>query len=359
MLSACPLFTRPLEEIFDSTHENAFGAVSFDAYGRWCFSPRLYAAAINVAERADFVTLHSLFSYPVLVGYLLAKRFHKPYGLWPHGVFAPVQTGVSRRKKSLYMALRARRILDSASVLFYSASGERDEARELGLKAPSVVIPHGIDIRPFANLPPKGSFRKKYLSGHSGPIVLYLGRLNLKKGIDLLIAAMTQVVRTVPDVRLVIAGGAHPPSFNSEVKGWLAAAGLSDSAVITGLLGENEKLSAFADCDVFVMPSIAENFGFAMFEAMASGRPVICAETLNYASEVKKHEAGIAVRRSADELAAAIALLLSDPVRSRILGTNGQRLARAYSWEACGEKLEMAVRCILNKEPFPAALQPE
>ena len=147
-------------------------------------------------------------------------------------------------------------------------------------------------------------------------------------------------------------------SFVGQVKAWAAQAGIADTTVMTGLLDEQDKLGAFADCDVFVLPSAAENFGFAMFEAMACGRAVVCSNTLNYASEVRRFDAGIVVGRTPAEFAEAIGLLLADAGRRAKLGRNGQRLAQAYSWDNCGRLLDTAVRCILAKQPFPADLKP-
>ena len=136
MPSALPMLRQGLSEIFGSQHADATGVVCFPAYGRWYFSPRLYHETAPFVRDADFVTMHSLYSYPVLAGYLLARRYRKPYGVWPHGVLAPVQRLVSARKKALYSTAIARRILASASILFYSSEGEREEARVLVLTAP-------------------------------------------------------------------------------------------------------------------------------------------------------------------------------------------------------------------------------
>jgi glycosyltransferase involved in cell wall biosynthesis len=300
-----------------------------------------------------------MYSFPVLAGYVAAKRFGKPFGLWPHGVFAPVQREVGRARKVVYDTMVGRRILDDASVLFYSAEGERDEARPLGLKAPSVVIPHGIDARQFANLPARGAFRQKHMAGHQGPLVLYLGRLNVKKGLDLLVESIARVVREIPDVRLAIAGGGHPASFTSKVQKWVAQAGIQKTTVLTGPLDENEKLAAFSDCDVFVLPSAAENFGFAMFEAMASGRAVVCSNTMNYAGEVSRCAAGIVAERTVASFAEAIGQLLSNSEQRLAMGQNGQRLARNYSWDTCGRRVEMTIESILTGQPFPLELKPD
>jgi glycosyltransferase involved in cell wall biosynthesis len=351
------MLRQRLEEVFDTSQPSSAGAVSFPAYGHWYYAPGLYSAASTAVGRADFITLHSLFSYPVFIGYVLSRRFGKPYGLWPHGVLAPVQRQVGRRKKMMYSPL-ARRILDSAAVLLFSASGEREEALDCGLKAPSVVIPHGIEVEPFANLPERGAFRQKYLNGHSGPLILYLGRLNEKKGLDLLVDAMKSVIREVPNARLVIAGGSHPPVFADDVKRWLAAAGLTDAAILTGLVSEEEKLMAFADADVFALPSAAENFGFSMFEAMASGRALVCSDTVNYAGEVRAEKAGLVVSRSAGAFAEAIIRLLKDPGLRHALAERAVALAGKYSWNSCGERLEIAINCVLAGERFPSSLSP-
>ena len=333
-------------------------AKTFGAVGRWCFSPRLVAEMDSIVLRADFVTLHSAYSFPVLAGYLLARRHHKPYGLWPHGVFAPVQREVAHLRKAVYGRLVLRRMLDNASVLFYSAAGEREEAEGLRLRAPSVVIPHGIDVASLAAPLPRGAFRRRFLGGYDGPMVLYLGRLNRKKGLDLLTEAVARVRAVTSDFRLVIAGGADPPDFDSSVRTWVRVAGIDDITVLTGRLDEAAKVQALADCDLFVLPSAAENFGFAMFEAMAAGRAVVCSDTLNYAGEVERCDAGVVVRRRPEDLAAAIASLLGDPDRRNQMGQNGRRLASQFSWERCGESVETAIRCVLDGTPFPSDLNP-
>jgi glycosyltransferase involved in cell wall biosynthesis len=358
MPSAEPLLKKSFQEIFCSPDPKATGVVSFPAYGHWYFSPAMYRATAPWVDKTDFLTMHSVFSYPVLVGYMLARRFRKPYGVWPHGVFAPVQRRVSPGKKALYGLAVSQRILRSASILFYSAEGEREEAKGLGLTAPSLIIPHGIDVKQFAALPSPGTFRSKYLAGHRGPLILYLGRLNTKKGLDLLVASMARVVGDMPGAKLAIAGGGHPLEFADEVKGWIRSAGIGESCVMTGILDETDKRAALADCDVFVLPSEAENFGFSMFEAMACRRPVVCSDTINYANEVSQRDAGIAVPRNADAMSRAILELLREEHRRRTVGGNGLALAADYSWESCGKRVEAAIESILAQRPFPLTLRP-
>jgi len=156
----------------------------------------------------------------------------------------------------------------------------------------------------------------------------------------------------MPDVRLAIVGSGDPPKFEIQVKGWLKECGIENYAIMTGFISGQEKLQAFSEADVFVLPSQAENFGFANFEAMASKIPVVISDTLNYSNEIKAHQAGLVVRRDPKDFAEAILKLLNDQFLRQRLGQNGLRLANSYSWEACGEKVEQTIQCILQGKPL-------
>ncbi len=333
-----------------------FGTVCFSAWTTWSFSPAILWRLHRLIRSSDFVSLHSLYCFPILAGYFLARLHGKPYGIWPHGVLAPYQRGVSAIRKWFYDRMIGRRILEHASVLFYSARGEREETRSLGLTAPSVIVPHGFDAQEFAILPARGRFRKRHLNGHEGPLVVFLARVNGKKGVDLLIAALARVMSQQPETRLAIIGPADPRSFERRVREWLHAAGIESKAVVTGSVGPGERLEALADADVYALPSQAENFGFSIFEAMASRVPVVISDTLNYAKEISNAGAGFAVRRDAESIAKAVLQLLNDPLLRCQMGANGVRLARAYSWEANGLAVERTVESILEHRTLPADL---
>ena len=116
------------------------------------------------------------------------------------------------------------------------------------------------------------------------------------------------------------------------------------------------RLQLLADADVFVMPSHAENFGFGVFEAMASRVPVVVSNSLNYADEIAACEAGFSVERSPEALARAILTLLEDHELRGRMGANGVRMAHRYSWESTGANIERVVQSILQHQPLPADL---
>lgn len=341
-----------------------FGLVTFKSWPRWAFAPSIMWRANRVVRTADFVSLHSLYSFPVLVGFVLARVHRKPYGLWPHGVLAEVQQRLSARKKRLYDGVIARRIMNHASVLFFSGKKEREEAQRSFVlqsggtrkKAPSVVIPDGFDAREFASLPPRGSFRKRYLMDHAGPLVLFLARLNAKKGLHLLAQAMAIVSAQIPNARLAIVGPPDPVGFEPQVRQWLRECGVESKTIVTGKVDFETKLQALADADVYVLPSAAENFGFSIFEAMASRLPVVVSDTLEYSGEIASARAGLAVQREPGKVAEAIVRLLEDPELRRQMGENGARLTRRYSLEETATKVERTIECILHSRPLPVEL---
>lgn len=336
----------------------SFGVVTFRASGVWAFCPSLLWRMNRFVREADFVSVHSLYSFPVLAGFLLARIHGKPYGIWPHGVWAPVQRKISARKKWLYDKLIGRRIAQSASLLFFSAEGEREEAQCLGLTAPSVVIPDGFDAGEFSSLPPRGLFRKRYLNGHAGPLILFLARLNAKKGLDVLIDAMAVIAAERPDARLAVVGPADPPEFEGEVRRRIQTRRLESVIALTGRVDAETKLQAFSDSNIYVLPSQAENFGFSIFEAMASRIPVVVSDTLNYSREIEAEGAGYSVPRDASHFASAVLALIANPELCRRMGENGSILAQRYSIEDTAEKVEGAIVSILSGRQLPAELKP-
>jgi len=336
----------------------AFGIVSVKASGHWRFCPSMLWRFSALVRNADFVTLHSLYSFPVLAGYMLARFHRKPYGIFPHGVLAPFQRQVSMRTKWLYNNLFADRILKNASVIFYSSEGERDETSVLGFRTSSVVIPDGFDAAGFSKLPDRGSFRARFLNGHTGPLVLFLARLNAKKGIDLLIQAMGRVLTERPEARLAIVGPPDPPSFNKQVLQWVRESGVESKTVLPGVADQTMRLEAYSDADIFVLPSHAENFGHSIFEAMACGIPVVVSETLNFATTFSEAGAGLALPRTSEAFSAAIIDLIDRPAVRREMGSRGRILARQYSLEETGAKVAKTAESILHHRHFPADLAP-
>ena len=139
----------------------------------------------------DIVHIHGLYRFPPTYAASRARRRGIPYIVRPHGSLDPYLLKQSSRSlilKRLYERLFDFPNLNAAGAIHYTAEEEREHAAPLNLRAPSFVVPNGIDWERYRTLPPRGALRARW-GLHHEPVVLFLGRLHFKKGLDLLIPA--------------------------------------------------------------------------------------------------------------------------------------------------------------------------
>ncbi|MSQ22972.1 MAG: glycosyltransferase family 1 protein [Chloroflexi bacterium] len=188
------------------------------------------------------------------------------------------------------------------------------------------IIPNGIDVEQFSRpRPPIPELNDGRLN------VLFLGRLEKRKGLSHLLRAWVRVREEVPEARLVVVGGgqglAHYQKF--------VQARVSDDIVFTGLVSDEDKVRYYQSADVFCAPSTGgESFGVVLLEAMAAGRAIVATDIPGYRGVVTDGKEGLLVPpKNSDLLAQALLQALRDPeLRSR-LGSNGRQTAQHYTWK--------------------------
>ncbi|HEV3109593.1 MAG TPA: glycosyltransferase [Candidatus Binataceae bacterium] len=178
-------------------------------------------------------------------------------------------------------------------------------------------------------------------------VILFFGRLNFKKGLDILTRAFGQLARKREDIVLVIAGP-DTEGYGAKVRGWLEDEGVRNRTIFTGMLTGARKNAVLAGATVFVLPSYSENFGIAVVEAMAAGQPVVISRHVNICREVADAEAGLVVDTDPDKVAQAMETLLDDPALAQRMGRNGKSLVRdRFTWNSAGPKLmELYMRVV-------------
>jgi glycosyltransferase involved in cell wall biosynthesis len=197
--------------------------------------------------------------------------------LQPHGSLSRIDAW--RRLKWFYDVLFGYRLLRDASKVIALNRFEADQYRRMGVPEEKIaIIPNGIDLSEYANLPPKGAFKRKFGIPEEKKIILYLGRIHKIKGIDFLIKAYAHLINDMhyKDVLLVIAG--PDDGYLKEAKSLTSALGISKHVLFTGPLYGQDKLEAYVDSDVVVLPSRYETFPMSVLEAYACGKPVIASK---------------------------------------------------------------------------------
>ena len=297
----------------------------------------------------DIVHINSLYTFPSTAAAHYCRRFRVPYLLRPHGTLDPYIFEHHRPRKFVYERLIELRNLKNAAAVLFTAAEEMELARRSVPAIKGVVVPLGVHPSEYDwDMTAKTSRTSQYGEA-GGRTILFLGRLNFKKGLDLLVKAFGLVARTHGDVRLILAGP-DEDGYSTRVRLWLKEEGILSKVRFAGMLTGKEKVSLLHSTDIFALPSYSENFGLAVVEAMASGLPVVISNRVNIWREVAGANAGIVVNCDAVALADGLVALLDDSELRRTMGENGRRLVRQrYDWKIAAEQLLCVYREILSK----------
>jgi len=190
------------------------------------------------------------------------------------------------------------------------------------------VIPNGIDVNEFGG--PEIQPIEKYMDGR--PNILFVGRMEKRKGFRYLMRAFPYVVEAIPEARLIVAGAYEKEDKEPFVR--YARMHKLNSIKFVGRISQAELPRYYKTCDVFCAPSTGfESFGIVLLEAMAAGKPIVATDIFGYRSVVDQGQEGMLVEPENERaLAEAIIILLRNPNLRRDMGERGQRKAARYDW---------------------------
>jgi len=289
--------------------------------------------ALQSIEAFDVIHNHSVFLWPTAAAAHAANRSRVPYVIAPRGMLVPE---LIERKSSFvkraWIRLVEYRNFERAAAIHFTSQRELDDARDVGVPIPrAIVIPNGIDVRPLPDVP------------REDRTIVYLGRVNWKKRLDRLIESVSKI----EGVRVIIAGN-DEESLTPALTELAVRLGVAKRVEFVGPLYDDAKWNLLARAAVFVLPSLSENFGNVVLEAMAMETPVVLSPGVGLAEDVAAAEAGIV----SDELAPAINELLSDPMRAAAMGKNGRWLVESqFTWDSVAARMEDAYRCLIPLRP--------
>ncbi|MCK1345783.1 MULTISPECIES: glycosyltransferase [unclassified Bradyrhizobium] len=327
--------------------DNVTITVLRETFPVYAYAPDMSKTLESLMPNIDVVHIHALYLHPTVRAAQLARKYQVPYVIRPAGALDPYHLGRKVLKKAAFDFLVHNRVLRNASAFHFTTEVEKQisEPRTYGRRG--FVVPNGLKIAEIEGFAQKGQFRKTLGEAAAKRIVLFLGRINYKKGFELLIPAFARLKRTVPDIHLVIAG--NDDGHLSAVQSLIKEYGLSADCTITGFLGVPEKFEALADADVFVLPSYSENFANALFEALACGTPSVISNQVNSWPELSAAGAAVVVDTQVDELTTALHDLLASPERAEMLSNRAREFCREnYDWSTIARKLEVEYNLVLN-----------
>lgn len=197
------------------------------------------------------------------------------------------------------------------------------------------IIPNGINIEKFT---PDVKPLEKFCDGRQN--ILFLGRLERRKGAIYLIKAFYDIKQEMPNTRLIVAGPGT--NLRKPYEKWARNHGLSeDDLIFTGYVPEEDKARYFKTADVYCSPATSrESFGIVLMEAMAVSKPVVASNIDGYSSVVTHGQDGMLVPpRDTKSLAQTIITVLKDEELRKRLSANARITAESYSWEKVAQRV--------------------
>jgi len=295
--------------------------------GSYYFSPSLAAACHKTAHDYDLLYVVANWVYPFIPACRSALSAGIPYVVAPKNSFNQRSWRGKYFKKILYHILFERHLINRASAIHYTTRLEANASSWLHLKPRELILPNPVSFDDFDTMPAPGQFRSESHIPPADMLVLYLGRIDPKKGLDLAMRAFAIVARTYPQSVFAFVGP-DEAGYLEVLKSLSADLGIENQCLFTGYLDSNSRLRALADADIFVLTSRYENFGMSAVEAMLSGLPVIVSDQVGIADELKHEQAVLVVPLEVEAIADALRKLLGNAEMRTELGQTAARVAR-------------------------------
>ncbi|MCH7518011.1 MAG: glycosyltransferase [Candidatus Dadabacteria bacterium] len=299
----------------------------------------------------DLIHIHGIFDY---FAYFIARNIQKPYIIRPYGSLSNlVIKKKSRLRKRLYLRLIGRSVLNNSAGIHLLTKQEANDLRnlELGINQDLFsVIPNGVEIYGSSKSPPKGFLFEKFPYLRGKRLVLFLGRINWKKGLDDLIPAFADVVTTISNAHLVLVGP-DSDGYMNQVNKLINIHKIENNVSYSGPAYGEDKTMFMQDCEVFVLPSFSEGFPVTAIEAMSFAMPVMLTEDSGIPDIIMGAKAGLVVKKNKDEIASGILKLLNDKQLAAEMGRNGELLVKKeFLWSNIASKVIELYKDALRKK---------
>ena len=321
-------------------------------FRRYKFSVELLRWLYERANEFDLAHVHALFSPVSSLSAAIARHQKLPYLMRPLGTLDPADLRKKQQLKKIYIALLERPNLAGAAAIHFTSRREAEVSERFGTLTKDVVIPLGVQLQ---ELPAPG-FARSQLNIPSGvPLLLYMSRIDPKKGLDLLIPALETLLDEGIEFHFILAGSnPQDPQYERQIQERIKGSSLKKRTTISGFVSGTLKAGLLRDADLFILPSYYENFGIAVAEAMAAGTPVAISDGVYIWEEVRKAEAGWVCTCQVEDLRAALRLALADADELQRRGDRARDYAlQHYSWQAIARQTLQVYQELLASIPPP------
>lgn len=286
-------------------------------------SPRSIQLLTRLFKSCDAVHFHTPWEPSNIPAAKLCRQLNIPYVVSIHGMLDDWSMSQRTLKKRIFLALGARKMLENAAAVHCTAEAELTQSKPWYPKGRGVVVPLVFDVAPYRDLPGPELARQAFGIDQSKPVVLFLSRVHVKKGVHILVDAAKLLTERGIEAQYLIAGTGDE-EYTNQIKQQIASNNLESRVRMLGMVKGDEKLSLYQAANVFALPTSQENFGFVLPEALACSVPAITTRGVDTWPELEASGSTLIAEQSAEAFAASIADLLPDEPRQREMGTKGR-----------------------------------
>ncbi|MFE4106998.1 hormogonium polysaccharide biosynthesis glycosyltransferase HpsP [Almyronema epifaneia] len=321
-------------------------------FRRYKFSLGLLRWLAQHAQTYDIAHIHALFSPLSSAAATVARQQGLPYLLRPLGTLDPADLRKKRHLKRIYVAMLEKANLAGAAALHFTSEQEAKVSERFGTTTPGLILPLGVAAPAAVGLS-QAEIRDRYQIPAATPILLYMSRIDPKKGLDLLLPALETLAQSGVAFHFILSG-ANPQDrhYEQQIQQRIQTSALKSQTTLTGFVTGELKSALLAAADCFVLPSYYENFGIAVAEAMIAGKPVVISDQVHIWHAIAESQSGWVVPCQQTALTAALQQALEDDQQRQQRGQNAYQYAQThYSWPAIAQQTIAAYRQLLASQP--------
>lgn len=323
-----------------------------DFFLKFAYSRSLGEACRRLIKNFDLVHLTAFWCYPGIPAGVAARSQRMPYLVSIHGTLRKAALQHKAWKKWLYFWAVEKRNVRGAAAIHYTTAMERELDGFHRFPASSFIVPNGLEVKEFQELPDKIAARATFGLCPRTQVVTFLGRLHPIKNLDLLIKGISEISLKKKGVVLLLAG--PDAGAESSLRRLAQSSGHNSRIRFLGPVGAEDRRKLMAASDMVALVSSNENFGNAAVEAMLAGVPVLVSEHVGISREVQADGAGLVVPLKVEAIAQGLTQMLSDPDRLKAMGRAAAASARRrYDIDTVARQMATAYEDILSGRRSP------
>ncbi len=316
----------------------------------WQFSISLLLHLLKYAKNFDVIYCRSLWNFPTIACYLASIFNRKPLIIAATGKLTPKAFAIKSRKKRFFWNLLFSRLVRHANIHYVSEKEKLISEENIGIYGNGLVIETGTDLIQDDHRKISSSLKFSQMSQDTKKI-LFLGRVHPIKGLDLLVEMYSKVLRSEPDVALIISGP-YEGNYHLKLKKIIQDLGLSfietqphflkstdvaGKVVFTGSVAGEVKNWILSSADIYCQLSISEGFSNSIIEAMAFSKPIVISKGCNF-NHPDLHSFGFIVNDSSSAAEHILDLLRNEIKRAQYSEAAWTHVTQIYTWKEIAKK---------------------